>query len=58
VNQTKSSNGLLKEVNVINVGLKNFSNALSQQETNYIHVNWRPPAVTDKRVLDILSKLK
>ncbi len=42
---------------VINIGLQSFFDALKQQETRAVHVDWRPPIVRGV-LLDKLRKLR
>lgn len=43
---------------VINLGLASFSQSLAQQEVQVLHVDWRPPAGGDPRLLEVLRKLR
>jgi FdrA protein len=43
---------------VINLGLSSFAQSLAQQEVHVLHVDWRPPAGGDPRLLDVLRKLR
>lgn len=45
------------ELNVVNVGLDIFFNALKLQNINVIDVSWSPPAKLDKETEDILDKI-
>ena len=45
------------ELNVINVGLEIFFNALKLQDIKVIDVMWSPPAKLDKETEDILDKI-
>jgi hypothetical protein len=45
------------ELNVVNVGLEIFFNALRLQDINVIDVSWSPPAKLDKETEDILDKI-
>lgn len=45
------------ELNVVNVGLEIFFNALKLQQVNVIDASWSPPAKLDKETEDILDKL-
>lgn len=45
------------ELNVMNVGLEIFFNALKIQNVKVIDVNWSPPAKLDKETQDLLDKL-
>jgi len=43
---------------VINLGLSSFAQSLVQQEAQVVHVDWRPPAGGDPRLLEVLGKLR
>jgi FdrA protein len=43
---------------VINVGLETFYTSLVAQGAPAIHVDWRPPAGGDERLMGILAKMK
>ena len=45
------------ELQVINIGLESFKESLKNENIRVIQVDWRPPAVTDDRALDVLNKL-
>ena len=47
-----------KELKVINMGLKSFSEELKSQDIKVVHVDWRPPAGGNKKMASLLSKLK
>lgn len=42
---------------VINVGLRNFSESLEEQDTDVIQVDWAPPAGGDQEMIDLLKDL-
>lgn len=42
----------------INVGLESFYDSLVDQEANAVHVEWRPPAGGDARLMALLAKMK
>lgn len=46
-----------EELAVINIGVKGFQESLDKQNIKTLHVDWKPSASGDKRVLDILSKI-
>jgi hypothetical protein len=48
---------LQEEIKVINIGIREFFDALISQEVDVIHVNWKPPAQGDPEMQNILSKL-
>ncbi|MEK6672908.1 MAG: fdrA domain protein [Nitrospirota bacterium] len=43
---------------VINIGIDSFIESLKEQGVEVIHVDWRPPAGGDSRLIDILDKLE
>jgi len=45
------------ELNVVNVGLEIFYNALKLQDIRVIDVSWSPPTKLDKETEDILDKI-
>ncbi len=47
-----------KKLKVINLGLESFAKDLKSQEVPAVHVNWRPPAGGNKKMMALLSKLK
>jgi FdrA protein len=55
---TVSSTALSAPVAGINVGLETFYDSLISQGAAAVHVDWRPPAGGDDRLMDILSKMK
>lgn len=55
---TKVNDLFNKELKVINIGLQSFSEDLRKQEVKAVHVDWRPTAGGNKKMQDLLSKLK
>lgn len=47
-----------QELKVINMGLESFHNELKKQKVQVIHVDWRPAAGGNKKMLSLLKKLK
>lgn len=45
------------EIEVINIGLERFNDALIAQEISTIHVKWRPPAGGKEELEKILDEL-
>ena len=45
-------------VKAINVGLESFAASLSAQSAGVIHVDWRPPAGGNKKLMSILERMK
>jgi len=54
---TDAATMLRSELNVVNVGLDIFYNALKLQNINVIHVNWNPPPKLEKETQDLLDKI-
>ena len=42
---------------VINVGVRDFGQALEQQGVAVIYVDWTPPAGGDQEMIDLLDEL-
>ncbi|NIS79611.1 MAG: acyl-CoA synthetase FdrA [Anaerolineales bacterium] len=42
----------------LNVGLETFNDSLIAQEAQVIHVDWRPPAGGDEKLMSILERMK
>ncbi|RMD98532.1 MAG: hypothetical protein D6814_07410, partial [Calditrichaeota bacterium] len=42
----------------INVGVQSFAASLSAQNAAVIHVDWRPPAGGDEKLMSILERMK
>ena len=47
-----------KPLQVVNIGLMGFYDAVKAQDVTCIHVDWKPPAGGDEKLLDILSRLQ
>jgi hypothetical protein len=45
------------ELNVVNVGLEIFYNALKLQNIKVLDVNWNPPPKLEKETQDLLDKM-
>ncbi|MFC2078750.1 hypothetical protein ACFLSZ_02100 [Candidatus Bipolaricaulota bacterium] len=53
-----SLNDLLKSGPIaVNLGLQGFAEALQDQDTPAIHVDWSPRPVLDAKTKDLLDKL-
>jgi len=51
--------GVLKQpVKAINVGLESFAASISAQNAEVLHVDWRPPAGGNKKLISILERMK
>lgn len=42
----------------INIGIETFYNSLQQQNIPSVHVDWRPPAAGNEKMIALLAKLK
>lgn len=51
------SNILEEKVIVINLGLKQFSSAIEQQNEKVIHVEWKPPSEDSEEIENMLDSL-
>jgi len=49
---------LRQPLTAINIGLESFMESLLAQEAEAIHVDWRPPAGGDERLMSILAKMR
>ena len=47
-----------QDLRVINLGLKSFADDLKSQSIQVIHVDWRPTAGGNAKMMAILNKLK
>lgn len=47
-----------KELSVVNIGLESFYNDLKSQNKKAVHLDWKPPAGGNKKMANLLSKLK
>ena len=45
------------EMEVINLGLSGFYDAVCSQQVPCVHVDWRPPAGGNLRLIEILDRL-
>lgn len=45
-------------MSVINLGLPGFFESVKSQGAPCVHVDWRPPAGGDPRLIEILDRLK
>ena len=43
---------------VVNIGLMSFYESVKTQKITCIHVDWKPPAGGDEKLLSILSRLQ
>ncbi|HMR63635.1 MAG TPA: hypothetical protein PKE64_06430 [Anaerolineae bacterium] len=49
---------LTQSLSAINVGLESFTESLVSQEAAVIHVNWKPPAGGNEKLMGILERMK
>lgn len=49
---------LKQPVKCINVGLESFAASLTAQNAEVVHVDWRPPAGGNKKLISILERMK
>jgi len=49
---------ITKPMRVINIGIDSFLESLKIQGVEVIHVDWRPPAEGDSKLMEILDKLE
>ena len=54
----KSGAVLPGEIKVINMGITSFAQALNEQGVTMVHVDWKPPAGGDARLMELLKKMK
>ena len=47
-----------KELKVVNMGLKDFHSDLKKQKVEAVQVDWRPPAMGNKKMASLLNRLK
>lgn len=43
---------------VINIGIESFFDSMKDQNIPVVHVEWKPPAGGNEKLMDILEKLK
>ena len=53
-----SIDGLASPITAINVGLESFHDSLTAQDVTAVHVDWRPPAGGNEKLMAILRKMK
>lgn len=47
-----------EEVKVFNIGIPSFADDLKRQGIPVAHVEWRPPAGGNKKVIELLDRVK
>jgi hypothetical protein len=55
--QDRAEELLEKDLVVINLGLRSFSESLEQQGIDVVQVDWAPPAGGDEEMMALLEKL-
>ena len=53
----KLADFLNKPLIVINIGVNQFADSLSEQDVDVTHIDWSPPAGGDEQMLDLLDTL-
>jgi len=48
---------LTRDLQVINIGLTQFMEALAVQEIPVVHIQWSPPAENDEEIQNLLDSL-
>jgi hypothetical protein len=48
---------LQEEVTVVNIGIREFVQALDEQEVPVVHVDWRPSTEEDEEIENLLEAL-
>ena len=52
-------NKLFKQkLKIVNLGLSGFAKELKEQDIEVLHVDWRPPAGGNEKMIKLLNKLK
>lgn len=54
---TVMTNILQEELKVINIGIKQFMEALEEQQVSVVHVDWKPPTEEDEEIEKLLDSL-
>lgn len=49
---------LQKPLQAINIGLESFTESIRAQEAEVVHVDWRPPAGGNEKLMSILERMK
>lgn len=47
-----------ENLKVINIGIESFFDSMKDQSIPVVHVEWKPPAGGNEKLMDILEKLK
>jgi hypothetical protein len=51
------ANLLQEEIKVVNIGIKEFMEALEDQQVPVVHVDWKPPTEEDEEIEKLLDSL-
>ena len=55
---TRERHEIIRDVRVINIGIKSFADTLSELGAPVTHLDWRPPADGDERLVGLLKRLQ
>lgn len=55
---TKINELFKQELKIVNMGLESFNENLKKQNIKTIHVDWKPPARGNEKMISLLDKLK
>jgi FdrA protein len=55
--RSKDKTILTEKLKVVNIGISNFADDLRSQDVEVVHVDWKPPAGGDIKMLRLLEKL-
>jgi FdrA protein len=55
--ELKVSDLLQRSLVIINIGVRKFAESLVDQEVEFVHVDWSPPAGGDEELIDLLDEL-
>lgn len=48
----------IDKLNIINLGLESFKVSLKKQDVQVVHINWKPEANGNLRLLEIIDKIE
>jgi hypothetical protein len=55
--RSKEKTLLTEKLKVVNIGISTFADDLRSQDVDVVHVDWKPPAGGDIKMLRLLEKL-
>jgi FdrA protein len=58
INTEKINKLFQSKLVVLNIGVELFHDAIKNAEGQSINMDWRPPAGGDKKLLEIINKIK